>query len=361
MKINDICFVIIPLAILGFVIGFTIGNFGESKAFGLGDSIAFTSPTVNQIILDNAVSFTGTFSATSTPTIQIKVDTFQTWIPVSPISSNTWAVTLDGLPDGQHSATIWMQDTQGNFTDNVYFNIVTTKQTPTKYNMILPLWSPICQTLIKNHIPSNCPTLDQLAPFDTSNQTVSGHFIKDAQGHIIGRSNPQVKNYWAFFSNAKNRVVCVECSFDFSRFDTVQIIWFEPHGFEYVQQAPILNGTTSYSFFNGTQYVSRNIIDTRQTGTLQVGFDRNVSPDCLNVNEVFSPALFADTIYYLNSGCTKTNFNMTKTIMQIQPVIDIAHSRQYIDSQWLKQELVKNTGNCITQKCTPTKDPNSNW
>ena len=108
-------------------------------------------------------------------------------------------------------------------------------------------------------------------------------------------------------------------------------------------------------------YLTRYETDISQTATWTVNFNRFVSPDCMTANEPYSPALLADTIYYLNSGCTKTNIVTSATIAQIQPVIDIAHSRQYIDSQWLEKQLVNNKGNCITQKCTPTKDPNSNW
>lgn len=349
--------------ILIAVFSIAIASYEIPQALALSDNIAFTSPTINQVILDSSVTFAGTFTESSTAVIQIEVDAYpNVWINVSPDSANTWAVSLS-LPDGQHTAEIWMQDASGNYTDQVTFDVVTTAQAQTKYNMILPLLSQTCQTLLKHHIKSECPTLNQLAPFDTSNgiKTGSGSWIKDSNGTITGRSKPQLTNYWNFFTNSKNKVVCVECDFDFNRLDTVQVIFIEPHDFQYVSPTPILNATTSYQYWNGTAYLTRYETDISQTSSWTVNFHRFVTPDCMTANEPYSPSLLADTIYYLNSGCTKTNIVTNATIAQIQPVVDIAHSRQYIDSQWEEKQLVNNKGNCITHKCAPTKDPNSNW
>ena len=226
----------------------------------------------------------------------------------------------------------------------------TTNQPTTKYNIILVEYSETCRKLLSIKDTSNCPTLDQLAPFDTTKQTAAGHFIKDKKGHIIARSKPNITNYWQFYDTSPDRIVCVDCPFDFANTDLAPIIIIEPK-----------DSNNPYRYVN-KDYNYTTTINDISSSTLLVNYGRYVSSDCLQANEPFDPKILADTIYYINSGCTKTSYNNQTTIKLVTPFTDITKSRQWKDDQWLKAELKINLGNCISNpKCPKTKDPNSNW
>src|SRR5690349_12467 len=77
----------------------------------------------------------------------------------------------------------------------------------TKYNILAVEYSEGCETMLINHVKTSCPTLDKIIKYDTSNQKISGQFIKEKSGMM--RAKPQIGNHYMFYTNM---TVCVECS-----------------------------------------------------------------------------------------------------------------------------------------------------
>lgn len=145
-------------------------------------------------------------------------------------------------------------------------------------------YSQTCQAMIKNHI-SGCIPLGDIIKYDTSNQYVSGHFIKEGNDTI--RTKPQVKNNWLYYQSKTNKTICIECTADITTMQQAQQIILQPTDFVYVD--PNNNNVTkTWTSFNG-RYMQGCDIAT-----------------IANI-----PGLFNDTISYMLSGCTKTSFNGT--------------------------------------------------
>lgn len=158
-----------------------------------------------------------------------------------------------------------------------------------KYPLIMILPSETCQKIIQNHAKSDCPTDDLLMKYDTSNQYISGHFVK-INGTTI-REKPLVKNHYIWYNGTGKITVCVDCEGDYFNPDLFQTIIIEPHGFTFIDK---------YANATNNKWNSNS--------------DRNMQ-GCSTATIAYSDSLLNDTIQYLKSGCTKTSFNGTKTYL----------------------------------------------
>lgn len=215
--------------------------------------------------------------------------------------------------------------------------------TPTqKYPLIMIVPSESCQNMIKFHMKTDCPTDDMLLKYDTSNQKISGHFIIQ-NGNTI-RDKPEVKNHYLFY---QTQTVCVDCAGDYMNPDLFQIIIIEPHGFTYVDK---------YAVISNNKWLSYS--------------DRHMA-GCNTATIGYSDSLLNDTIKYMESNCTQTSFNSTKTnIIPDQPwsydnPYSSLHLSTYLKSFLHNHDIFNRNGtnpgglgpnDCIRHQCSYT-DP----
>lgn len=154
--------------------------------------------------------------------------------------------------------------------------------------VLLINWSQTCENMVKNHI-KGCTPLTDMIPYDTSNQHVSGMFIK--QGNDTIRTKPQVQNNWLYYKYG-NQVICVECDFDIS---------------STLESKQIIIQPTSYSFVDK----NANIVKDKWSY-----FNDRFMQGCDIATISSIPGLLNDTIHYMLSDCKTTNFNgnVTKTV-----------------------------------------------
>jgi hypothetical protein len=182
-----------------------------------------------------------------------------------------------------------------------------------QYNIIMIIPSELCTRAIEHHVKTDCPTLHSLMKYDNSNQHISGYFYPNILDNTWSRSDPQVKNHWQYYGYTNHTIVCVYCTGNYLTTDLYKTIILEPVSFEYAPHnftsepynVPEYNST--YGNFTNVLY-QQNEIDAGLTTFL----NRQVT-GCNTATIAYSDLLLNDTIKYLESGCTKTNYNMTNT------------------------------------------------
>ena len=214
------------------------------------------------------------------------------------------------------------------FSDQAY-----AKPSP-HYNMTLIILSETCKRTNHYNVTSDCPKIYELIKFDTSNQNISGKFVKN--GNDYERTKPQMKNHWVYY---QKNVICVDCNIDYigtgGQFKSIII---EPNNFTWIDKDAVLKNTLKWTSY------SNRFVSGCQTATI-----------------AYSDSLLNDTISYLNSECTKTNFNGNKinTIQDHPFSFDNPYSSLHYQSEIasLKSHAI---GNCINKICD-IKPLNKNW
>ena len=153
-----------------------------------------------------------------------------------------------------------------------------------KYRLIGIQLSPTCLTLIKNHMPTSCPTYDKLKPLDNTNPNWAGKWVNDTYYH---RELPRVKNHWLM--NPYNVTVMVDPDPNFTVIANMIII--QSNHFTYINPDELIGMNHTRN-----EYHDRFVSSCSQA---------TVAPDLF---------LIEDTLHYLENGCTKTAFNDKTTI-----------------------------------------------
>lgn len=186
-----------------------------------------------------------------------------------------------------------------------------------KYKMIAVILDKICLNFIKNNITNNkCPPYNILEKWDTTNQKYSGKFVT-TKG-FYHRDKPQQNNHWI---NYKDEVVCVDCS----------------------RQA--LSGSRVIQLVTKLDYIKRED-NTIYNATRFVYHQRGVDDFCSSASIVYTPFLLQDTIDYLKSGCSKTEFVEKQTIVMNLTQHDISTTKAWQYQKWLAEMKVKCKKKC---------------
>lgn len=351
----------ILLVLLFFIVGVSIGQQllilkqGHAESLFLG---AFASPSIT---IDNPqdgsyfktplVYLSGKITGTiNSDNVEIILDGNEINYVWASISGNDWSYTLTNISTGQHKITTKLIDQTGNYTNSVIVNIVTSGQTSINKKVIALDLSELCTNALKGNGPTDCPKYKDLIPFDTSNQKISGKFIKDKAGKWY-RTLPQVRNHDLWYSNYNYTVVCYDCRFDRFNADLQPSIIIEPHGFKYASSESVNTIVSSNSSSSNSTLVINEL-----ESTATINFDRFVSPDCMSANLPFDKNLLADTIDYMSSGCVKTKYNMTSTIKVPNNPVDPTKSAEWVYQHQLKINLKTTLNNCINYKCNIPDD-----
>ena len=179
-----------------------------------------------------------------------------------------------------------------------------------------------CLTLAKANLTStSCPTYRDLQVFDTTNQKISGKFFDD--NGFYHRGKPMYKNYQLSYQKADYPwVVCVDCS--------KQIM---------MQSKQIIVKGANYHYTLNTD--SKIINNTRNE------YSQRFVDGCMTATIAYSDFLLNDTINYLKSGCTETNFKEKTTIIKPYIKHDISTSKAYKDQKWLEAAKKLAKTNCL--------------
>lgn len=213
-------------------------------------------------------------------------------------------------------------------------------------SMLYIVYSQTCENMIKGNV-SGCMPLEDIIPFDTSNQHVSGKFVK--HNGVTIREKPQLKNNWLYYTYKTGKTICVECVADITTMQQSQQIILEPTDFNFVDKnANSTNGTwTSYN--------------SRYMQGCDVATIANI------------PRLLNDTIQYMLNGCKSTSFvsssnhvikdtpfsfNNPYSSLKIDSYLEkIFHNHKFFSSYNATNNGGLGPSNCITHQCSFT-DPN---
>lgn len=177
--------------------------------------------------------------------------------------------------------------------------------------------SQTCLRIIKYHLVSSCPTYEDLANLDTSNQEWSGRFFVDDNG-VFKRGNAPIKNSWLLYEWAEK--------------DTWRIFVDPPHNS--IDKIKLVFIETSFD----TYYDRGHEFDSE--GNRVLYHDRYVNSGCTEaiVNAKKWKEFVPDTINYLRNGCDPqhTSFNHIQLIPQKITPQDITTSYKYKHDKWIQ-------------------------
>jgi hypothetical protein len=187
--------------------------------------------------------------------------------------------------------------------------------------------SQACITMLIHHIPNHCIPYNKQLQFDTTNKLISGMWINDTYYH---RLPPKIIDHYRFTPNPW--VVMVDPNNDFTT--RAKMITVQADNFTYINPDEVVNGHTRHEYDN-----------------------RFVYTNCQSA--IVAPNLFIieDTINYLESGCTVTHYNETRTILLHDTPTDITKTQAWKNQQWYSQAK-QVTKDCIRHKCDNLTDPN---
>lgn len=192
-----------------------------------------------------------------------------------------------------------------------------------------------CLAQLKATGNSSCGVYNPLKQFDNTNPLWSGLWVEQPYEH---RLNPKVKNHENF--NPNPWVVMVDPNADYTT--GAKMIYVSGGNLTWTDQ-----NDSSISGF-----------------AMKVHVGRYVSPDCMQATVESNLSIIDDTIKYLESGCSVTNFNDTKIINQkeIPFSYNNPYSTLHYQTQVTKIKATGGLGDCIRHQCSYT-DPykKSGW
>lgn len=195
-------------------------------------------------------------------------------------------------------------------------------------NFITIELSRTCIESIKSNQTTICPSYKELAKYDTTDQQISGKFFNDKG--FYHRGVPLIKNHQIAQVYQGKVTKCVDCNAQVLL--TAKNIMIEASSFTYRSLADnVIKNFTRYEYT-----------------------DRMVR-DCKIAIIAWNSTLLKDTIDYLESGCTKTNYNeQHKIYMKPQPLTYDGAWYKY--KAWLEDVAkLQSKQNCVIKKC-PTND-----
>lgn len=263
----------------------------------------------------------------------------------TPIPNPSTGDTLKLCPNGICSTGI--VPTNIGFNDSGYSSNYTSK-VQAKFNILAVILSPTCKI-----VNSGCPRYNEIAIDDQTDQRISGKFVLDKSGNLF-RSQPPVKNSWAFYQYNSKPAVCIDCFIPGGYADAVQLLTIlPPTQHVWVSQDDLIDNKTA------TEYSGVYI------------------PDCNNAQVPYNYTTYIKVLHYMQNGCVG-NLNLTSSKKIITPDIPWSYDNPYSSlhlTTYLKQinhnhlTLPGNhtvsgfgPGDCITKKCDYT-DPykKSGW
>ena len=195
----------------------------------------------------------------------------------------------------------------------------------TKLNVISLDISRTCK-LIKS---AKCPTINNLIPYDTTNQKYIGKFVDNH------RAKSPLKYPSVFYLKANDTIICVACPYDIY-IHSKQITVDMPFIYKNNADRTMINNTRD-------EYHNRYVDNCAYA---RVAWMPELNVNCTIIN------LLDDTIQYLKSSCTQTGYNEKVTIQTKPTKHDISTSQAYKTQKWFEEAKKLKTENCIkSTKC----------
>lgn len=176
-----------------------------------------------------------------------------------------------------------------------------------------------CLRLIKNNMTARCPTYTELIKFDNTNQKISGSFINDTWYH---REKPYIINHDLMYTDSSKTIICVDCS---------KAVMMKAKN--------IIIEASSFIYKLGS--------DSHITNNTRHQYSMRYVDGCSEARLAWSDWLLNDTINYLKSGCTKTQFKEKETIYKTYTKFDITTSQAYKNQKWIEEAKKLSKTNCI--------------
>ena len=186
-----------------------------------------------------------------------------------------------------------------------------------------------CLTMIKNNLPTDCPTYEQIMLLfpDTTIRGVSGGFVyKDG---YLQRDSPPMINSWRYYH----------------QFSTDPVFWIDPPG-DVRKRIKLITIEASLPEYkigsNSTKTDDYNI-------TFGIGRSQNINCSEIKITAKDWVFLTGDSINYINHNCDPafTKFDSTISLKLEKSYQDISTSYKYQLDKWIQKSLI----NCKVKGC----------
>jgi len=181
--------------------------------------------------------------------------------------------------------------------------------------------SKTCITMIKNDIPTTCPTYKDLVILDSSLTDVSGKFTTDDDG-FFHRVEPGLKSSWRYYDHDTEIRIFVDPPYGMA--ERIKTISLQPNFDNYLVTEDLTQGDYgSESQFATVVYHDR-YIDKCKYAT---------------INADKWELLLADTIHYMRNNCNPdhTSYYEREVINATKTEIDVTTSPNWQYQKWLEE------------------------
>ena len=229
--------------------------------------------------------------------------------------------------------------------------------------IILIQLSDKCINAVNNNFNTTCPSYKELRFLDTSLEKISGKLFFNGT-----RGKSQLEDSWRYYDHDPTPRIIVNPPGEMA--DRYPIIRIESNfdtylqGGSYTMQEYVLENKTKINDAwgnNGTYQKVKSIIPLEKAGTTTIYHDRFVNKSCKYaiINSDKGMELLLDTIKYLQSSCTETNFDNKEVIIKNYTVQKIETTQKYKEEKWLKSisKSKNSTNTSVTEDKMPKYQP----
>ena len=235
--------------------------------------------------------------------------------------------------------------------------------------IILIQLSAKCEDMIIHHYNTTCPSYKQLRYLDSSKTEISGQFnVTDGFYH---RMPPIYKESWRYYDHDSTQRIIVDPPLGMSdRYPLILIesnfdIFLQAESKSMKQQFIVTNNTKSSDAWgkNSTYYGLKKMLPPISNIGERVYFhDRWVDAGCKNaiINSDNGTKLLLDTIKYMQSGCTETEFDNTIKVVKNYTEQHVETSQKFKHDKWVESvstDLKINNDNSTNRSVTEDRMP----
>lgn len=184
-------------------------------------------------------------------------------------------------------------------------------------NLITISLDKTCLKFVKNGLKSKCPTYDQIVSLDNTPK-YAGVFVNDTWYH---RTTPSIKNWYNWLPEDQT-IICVDCQGSADQLAKYNIVLVLKLDYKLDKDHKI---TDNIRYLYHNRYVE----------------------NCQTAKIVYSEFLLSDTISYLKSGCSTTDFNEKETIIMNKTKHDIKTTQAYKNQKFIQEAKKLKYTNCL--------------
>lgn len=179
--------------------------------------------------------------------------------------------------------------------------------------------SKTCLYMVQHNMTTSCPTIKDLAKYDTTEQVYLGKFVEKPYYH---REKSHLATPGTTLKQLTDYIICVDCPYDVLVHSKSITVTNNKLSYTKDSDKKVVNNTRY-------EYIGRSVVG------------------CAFATIYYNDILLVDTINYLKNGCKESNFNEKITIKPDLIKHDITTSKAWKHKLWLGEAKKLKGINCL--------------